>query len=283
MKMRKKIVAGLLVTAVSVSTVAFAAPILRNIQVNYDVGLKVNGSDYTITDQAIKPFKTVDGRSYIALASLNDMGIATATYANNVVSIQSKGGDTSALQNQILALSQQTSILQAEVNKLTAENTALKNQSNTGSGSGSNTSTDAFSKLSTSERRTLARDIESEIRYWRADTIFARSQRFDGSVSVNSKDVTITLTPYGGVDFSSDERSSWNSIVASSSKLGDLEDDYTYFLEDVVDELSSLLSKYGGYNVYLNIYGDADATKSIVEGEYSGSKDRYYVDVFRLA
>ena len=283
MKYNKKLVASILVATLCAGTVAFAAPAMtRNIGVNYNLKLKVNGQDYTVDDQNQRPFKTSDGRAYIAVASLNKMGIATSTYADNTVTIKnaSSGASSSELQSQLNAVIAQNNGLMTTNNNLTTENAKLKAEiealKGTSSSGSTNTSGDAFEDLRSSEKRELISDIESDISRLRATSVFQRSQRFDVSASLDDDSVSLELTP--DANWTADEIKSWNDILDDSDDYDDLEEDFEDFIQEILDELEDTLDDYSGYDLKVEIFCDTAADKMVVEGEYRASKDKIYVD-----
>lgn len=283
MKYNKKIVAGLLAASLCAGSIAFAAPAMtRNIGVNYNLKLKVNGQDYTVDDENQRPFKTSDGRAYVSVASLNKMGIATSTYADNTVTIKnaSSGASSSELQSQLNAVIAQNNSLMTTNNNLTTENAKLKAEiealKGTSSSGSTNTSGDAFEDLRSSEKRELISDIESDLRSIRATSIFQRTQRFNVSASISDDAVSLELTP--DTNWTAADIKSWNDILNKSSDYEDLEEDYEDFVQDVLDELESTLDDYSGYDVKIEIFSDTDAKNVVVEGEYRASRDKIYVD-----
>lgn len=287
MKYNKKLIASLLTATLCAGTVAFAAPMTRNLAVNYNVKLNVNGSDFTVADQNQRPFKTNDGRTYVSIASLNAMGIATATFADNTVTIKGASGGSSIggsaeLQSQISALMAQNNSLlttnnnlQTENNKLKAEIETLKKGSS--SSSSSSSSSRVFSDLSSSDRRRLESDIERDLSRVRADTIFQRNQRFGVKASLNRDTVSLDLTP--DANWTTDEIKDWNAILESSSKTRDLEDDFEDFVVDVKKELEYTLKDYKNYDIEINIFSDTKASNEVVDASYGYSRDRISVSV----
>ena len=276
MKYNKKIVAGILAASLCAGSIAFAAPAMtRNIGVNYNLKLKVNGQDYTVDDENQRPFKTSDGRAYVSVASLNKMGIATSTYADNTVTIKNVVSGSSDLQSQLNALIAQNNNLMTTNNNLLAENAKLKAEIETLKGSSSTNTGDAFKGTSRSEKSDLAKDIQRNLDT-RADTIFLRNQRFEYAASLSDTKVSLELTPQDS--WTAEDVKLWNSILASSSKYDTLEEDYTEFVEDLLDELSDILEDYKGYDVQIEIFSDSSANNLIVDAEYRASKDKIYVD-----
>lgn len=282
MKYNKKIVAGILAASLCAGSIAFAAPAMtRNIAVNYNLKLKVNGQDYTVDDQNQRPFKTSDGRAYVSVAALSKMGIATSTYADGTVTIKNvaSGPSSSEIQSQLNAVIAQNNSLMTTNNNLVTENAKLKAELETKKDNSSNTSTSTtkpFKDLRSSDKRELVSDIESDLRSIRANSTFQRSQRFNASASISDDSVSLELTPYD--NWTSDEVKSWNLILDSSSKYDDLEEDFEDFVEETVDELKSTLDDYKGYDVKIKIYSDKDAKNLVVDAEYRSSKDKIYVD-----
>ena len=282
MKYNKKIVAGILAASLCAGSIAFAAPAMtRNIAVNYNLKLKVNGQDYTVDDQNQRPFKTSDGRAYVSVAALSKMGIATSTYADGTVTIKNvaSGPSSSEIQSQLNAVIAQNNSLMTTNNNLVTENAKLKAELEAKKDNSSNTSTSTtkpFKDLKSSDKRELVSDIESDLRSIRADSIFQRSQRFNVSASLSDDSVSLELTPSD--TWSAEDVKSWNAILDSSSKYDDLEEDFQDFTEEVLDELESTLKDYKGYDVKISIYSDKDAKNVVVDTEYRASKDKIYVD-----
>ncbi len=288
MKYNKKLVASILTATLCAGTVAFAAPMTRNLAVNYNVKMNVNGSDFTVADQNQRPFKTNDGRTYVSIASLNAMGIATATFADNTVTIKgsssgSSMGGSAELQAQISALMAQNNSLLTTNNNLQTENTKLKAEietlkKNSSSSSSSSSSSDTFSKLTSSEKRDLEKDIDSDLRSFRSTASFDRGRRFEVESSISSRNsVSLTFTP--DESWTKDEITDWNDKIDNSSKRRDLEDSYEDFIKDVVGELSSTLKGYKDYDVDVIIYSDTRENNKVVDASYRSSRDRYTISL----
>lgn len=285
MKYNKKLIASLLTATLCAGTVAFAAPMTRNLAVNYNVKLNVNGSDFTVADQNQRPFKTNDGRTYVSIASLNAMGIATATYANNTVTIKgsssgSSMGGSAELQSQISALMAQNNSLLTTNNNLQTKNRELEaeiEKLKKGSSSSSSSSDRPFNGLSSSERRDLEDDINKDLRGIRANTDFQRNQRFEIKSSLSRDTVELELTPYD--NWTDSEVKEWNALIDSSSRARDLEEDYEELVEDIQDELEATLRDYKNYDIEITIYSDTKANNEVVDASYTSSRDRISVSV----
>lgn len=261
MKFNKKLMAGALAAVLMASSLAIAAPATRNLMAYYGVTLNVNGSNFTVSDDSMRPFTTQDGRVYVSIAALNQMGIVTTNYISGTktVQIKSAGTASSDLQAQINAQTAENSRLLTENNKLKLELEALKKTSS--SSSSSQTGSTKLSDISSSDRRQLERDLNSEIRSMRANSSFERSQRFDGDVSVGSRDVTFNLYPYGA-DYNKASVEDWNALVANRNQLDRLEDDYEDFMDEVADTVNAILKNYKDFNIYVNIYSSKDQKRS---------------------
>lgn len=288
MKMNKKLAAGAMAAMMMVSSVAVAAPMTRNLQANYGVKLVVDSNAFIVTDDNMRPFITQDGRTYVSIAALNQMGIATVAFdkASKTVSIKGTGGtgvtgSVAQLQAQVAAQVAENTRLLNENNTLKAEIEKLKGTS--GSGSGTSTNGTDLSKLSSSERRSLARDIEQELRYLRANTAFDRQQRLEGTVSVDSRSVSLTLypsSPYTGSTITD-----WNNLVDRRNS-NYIEDDYADFAgKDVKDMVKGILKGYSGYNINVTIYSDSKmgSNQKMVEADYNASRDRSSAAVYKIS
>lgn len=288
MKYNKKLTASVLIATLCAGSIAFAAPMTRNLAVNYNVKLNVNGSDFTVADQNQRPFKTNDGRTYVSIASLNAMGIATATFADNTVTIKGSSsgsslGGSAELQSQISALMAQNNSLlttnnnlQTENNKLKAEIDSLKKNSSSSSSS-SSSSDRPFNDLSSSDRRSLERDVDRDLARMRSDVSFDRGRRFTVTSSISKDTVSLRLTPEE--NWTNSEITDWNDMINSTSKSRDLEEDYEDFLEDVKSELSSTLKGYKNYDIDVTISSDTKDSNKVMDGSYRYSRDRYSVSL----
>lgn len=289
MKYNKKVVSGILAAALCAGSVAFAAPSMtRNLGANYNLKLTVNGQSYTVSDANQRPFKTSDGRAYISVASLDAMGIATSTFADNTVIIKGTGNsgvspaDSQSQLNAVIAqnnsLLTTNNNLQTENAKLKAEIETLKKTSSSSSNSSSSSSR-VFNDLSSSDKRDLVKDIESDLRSLRAETVFQRSQRFEVKASIDRDSVSLQLTPYE--NWTTDEVKAWNELMDRSSSEEDLIEDYEDFMDDVHDEVYSSLRNYKNFDVKVEIFSDTKSSNRVVDAEYRSSKDKVYADVSR--
>ncbi|MDO4712179.1 MAG: hypothetical protein Q4A75_09390 [Peptostreptococcaceae bacterium] len=292
MKLNKKLAAGALASLMMVSSFAMAAPDKKNLVATYGVVLRVNGSNFAVTDSSMRPFITQDGRTYVSIAALNQMGIATAAYdkASKTVSVNSSSnnnvssGNVAQLQAQVQSQTAEISRLQYENNQLKAEIEKLKGSSSTTDNKKKDTGTKELSDLSSSEKRTLVKDLEGEIKYLRANTRFDRSQKFNGQVNISSRAVEVSLYPYTGT-FTKEgaEGRDWNARVGNKRDRENLEDDYASFVEsEVRDMIKGVLKDYKGYNINLTIYTDSNMRTSMVEADYNYSKDRGTASVFEI-
>lgn len=272
MKMNKKFMSGALASLVLVSSVAAAAPATKNLVANYGVTLNVNGSNFTVSDDSMRPFTTQDGRTYVSIAALSQMGVATVNYipATKTVQIKGAGANDAAYQAQINAQTAENSRLLTENNKLKQEIEELKKGTKPGTTTGNK-----LSDLSSSDRRSVERELNDEIRYLRANTTFDRSQRFEGSASIGTKDVTFNLYPYGG-DYNKVVVENWNTMLSNRTQADRLDDDYEYFMGEIKSMVAGYLKGYGEYNIYVNIYAGKDMKSGqlMVEADYNYAKDR---------
>ena len=278
MKFNKKFMAGSLAALLAVSSIAVAAPATKNLVASYGVTLNVNGSNFTVTDANMRPFVTQDGRTYVSIAALSQMGIATVNYVPASKTVQIKGGGA-ADQAQINAQMAENARLLLENTQLKAKVKELEDKTP----SKDNSNTTKLSDLSSTDRRTLERDLNDEIKDMRPYTDFNRSQRLDGSVSIGRSDVTFNLYPYSS-DYSAADITLWNNLVGGRD-VDRLEDDYEDFMDDVVKITADILKGYSDYNVSLKIYSGKDmkSNQLMVTGDYSSSRDRTTVYVSKVS
>lgn len=291
MKFNKKLAAGALASLMMLSSLATAAPDKKNLVANYGVVLRVNGSNFAVTDSSMRPFITQDGRTYVSIAALNQMGIATAAYdkASKTVSVNSNSnnnasmGNVAQLQQQVQAQTAEISRLQYENNQLKAEIEKLKNSSSTTDNKKKDNGSKDLADLSRSEKRDLEKDIKAELKYLRSDSRFDRSQRFDGEVSIDSKSITLALVPYEG-NFSENYKTSWNNLYTEKRDRERLEEDFASFVEsDVRDILKGILKDYKPYNITVTIYSDTAMKSKIVEADYNANRDRSSASVYKIS
>lgn len=291
MKFNKKLMAGALASLMVVSSFAVAAPNKKNLVASYGVTLRVNGSNFTVSDASMRPFITQDGRTYVSIAALNQMGIATAAYdkATKTVSVNSSGGGATGgnlaqLQAQVQSQTSEISRLQYENNQLKAEIERLKGSSDKKDDKKNDKKNDgskSLSNLTSSEKRDYEKEIEKEIRFIRAESRFSRNQRFDGTANVGSRSISLTLYPYDKL--SQEEITDWNDRVKDRRLSEQLEEDYADFVSGAVkDMLKGILKDHSGYNIEVTIYTDSGMKKTMVEGEYNTSRDRSSASVFEV-
>ena len=284
MKFNKKFLSIAMTGVLLATSIAFAAPATRNLVANYGVTLNVNGSNFTVSDDSMRPFTTQDGRVYVSVAALNQMGLATINYipASKTVQLKGSAANNTALQAQVNAQTAENSRLLAENNKLKQEIEELKK----GSSSSSNKTGDKLSTLSSSERTSLAKDIRKEIRSelrLRGNSVLG-GQRFEGDATVRSNSVTLDL--YTSTDFSiGNDKTDWNDAVKTTRDRQYLEDDLEDFMdEDVRDFLDSILKDYSGYDIEVNIYPNSDykSAQLMATVDYTDSRDRVSVSVYEI-
>lgn len=285
MKFNKKLFSGLLVGALAVSSLSFAANETRKLMATYGVNLNVNGSYFTVSDSSMRPFVTQDGRTYVSVAALNSMNIATVSYDKNTrtVTINSNGSSSTVGNAELQA---QVNSQAAQIAKLQYENAQLKAELDK-KGSTTNSANGDLSKLTSSEKRSLARDLEKEIRNARANTRFGRSQRFVASAEISSKKVSINL--YQDTTLSSEDLRIWNNLASGSRTSEDMEYEYEdFFKGELMSAVKSILKDYSGYDVDVIIYSVAEPTTNttlsekteMVSMQYKYEKDRYNVYIY---
>ncbi len=288
MKLNKKIFAGALAGLIAVSSIAVAANERRNLTAYYNIKLNVNGNVFTTTDSTMRPFATSDGRTYISIAGLREAGLVSVAYDNATKTVSVKGADanaagSAALQAQVASQAAEIARLQYENTQLKAEVEKLKGTSSSSSSS-TNTGTKLLSDLSSSDRRTLAKDIQSDIRSLRADTKFDRNQRFGGEVSVDSKSVTLSLYPYSGT-FTKDvgEGKEWNEYYKNRNHRSEIEYDYASFVKsEVYDMVKAVLKDYKDYTIYVTVYTDSGLKTKILEADYNLSRNRASATMYEI-
>lgn len=289
MKLNKKLFAGLATALVLTSSASLAAVETKKLTATYGVNLNVNGTIFTVADRNMRPFVTQDGRTYVSIAALNQMNIASVNYDKNTKTVNITSGSTGSSVNSaaVAQLQAQVQSQAAEIARLQYENNMLKNSNSTNSSSSSKNEDGRkkLSDLTSSEKRELAKDIERDIRDLRAETSFIRSQRFDGSISISSSKVTLSL--YQRNQLTSDDLTKWNEYAKRSSRTSDrLEEDYIEFIDkDVRDLVKSALKDYSGYDIEVDIFsttkdGNSSDDSIMVNGRYNYNKDKTTATIY---
>lgn len=286
MKLNKKFFAGALAGLIAVSSIAVATTQKRNLTAFYNIKLNVNGNLFNTTDSTMRPFATSDGRTYISIAGLREAGLVTVAYDNATKTVSVKGAEANAagsasLQAQVATQAAEIARLQYENTQLKAEVEKLKGNS---SGSSGNSGTKLLSDLNSSDRRSLAKDIQSDIKSLRADSRFDRNQRFGGEVSVDSKSVTFSLYPYSGT-FTKEgqEGKDWNTFFNNRNHRSEIEDDFASFAKsEVYGIVKSVLKDYKDYTIYVTVYTDDKMKTTLIEADYNLARDRSSATMYEI-
>ena len=71
----KKIAVVAMASVIGVTSFSFGAGLFQNKKVSYAINMVANGSPYIVQNQALKPFATDDGYTYLSVRSLSELGL----------------------------------------------------------------------------------------------------------------------------------------------------------------------------------------------------------------
>lgn len=282
----KKIFVTTLAGVIGATSLAFGTSVFQNKKVNYAINLIANGSPYTVQAQALKPFTTDDGYTYLSVRSLSELGLVDINYApsTKTVTVNAK---QSVIPSEVEALNQRIAQLTNENAILKLENTQLKEKlssnSKDSSGSSSNSSKKSdklLNDLSSSERRELQRDIARNLQRVRLRSSDYGRSSYEADVTISRDRIKITLTDTDRLNV---ER--WNELVRGK-RASYLEDDYYDSIKDnVIDVVRDSVRNYYNYDIEVSVQATKDDSgknlQEIISANYRESSDKLKVSVER--
>lgn len=280
----KHIIATALIGVVGATSVVFGATVFQNKKVNYAINLIANGSPYVVQTQALKPFTTDDGYTYLSVRSLSELGLVDINYssATKTVTVNPKEtvkpGEVQALNDRILMLTNENERYRIENEKLKQQ---LSNKNSSSSSSSSSSSGDKLLKdLGSGDRRTLERDIARDLQRVKLSTDDYGRSIYEGDVSINRDRVRVTLSDTSRLDVQK-----WNDIV-KGRRVAYFEDDMYETLEsEVLDVVKDYLKGYYNYEISITVQASKDDNNNnlqdIVDASYKENGNKFRVSVDR--
>ncbi|MDO4792862.1 MAG: hypothetical protein Q3993_01675 [Filifactor alocis] len=279
----KHIVATMLIGVVGATSVAFGATVFQNKKVNYAINLIANGTPYTVQTQALKPFTTDDGYTYLSVRSLSELGLVDINYsaATKTVTVNPKQvikpGEVQALNDRILMLTNENERYRIENEKLKQQ---LSNKGSSSSSSSSSSGDRHLKDLDSGDRRTLERDIARDLQRVKLSTDDYGRSIYEGDVSINRDRVRVTLSDTSRLDVQK-----WNDIV-KGRRVSYFEDDMYEALEsEVLDVVKDYLKGYYNYEITITVQASKDDNNNnlqdIVDASYKENGNKFRVSVDR--
>lgn len=283
----KKIFVTTLAGVIGATSLAFGTSVFQNKKVNYAINLIANGSPYTVQAQALKPFTTDDGYTYLSVRSLSELGLVDINYApsTKTVTVNAKQsavpGEIETLNQRIAQLTNENAILKLENTQLKEKlSSSSRDSSNSSSSNSSRKSDKVLNDLSSSERRELQRDIARDLQRVRLSSSDYGRSSYEADVTISRDRIKITLTDTDRLNV---ER--WNELVRGK-RASYLEDDYYDSIKDnVIDVVRDSVRNYYNYDIEVSVQATKDDSgknlQEIISANYRESSDKLKVSVER--
>ena len=132
----KKIAVVAMASVIGVTSFSFGAGLFQNKKVSYAINMVANGSPYIVQNQALKPFATDDGYTYLSVRSLSELGLVDIDWngPTKTVTVSAKQTEDPV---QVAQLNQRIAQLTNENILLKKENEELKAKTSSGKSSDS--------------------------------------------------------------------------------------------------------------------------------------------------
>lgn len=287
----KKIMITTLACFIGATSLAFGTGVFQTKKVNYAINLIANGSPYNVQVQALKPFTTDDGYTYLSVRSLSELGLVDINYApsTKTVTVNAKQsvvpGEVEALNQRIAQLTNENAILKLENTQLkeklsNSSSNSGKSSSNSSSSNSSKKASKLLNDLNSADRRELQRDISRDLQRVRlVSSDYGRSS-YEADVNISRDRIQITLTDRDRLDV---ER--WNAIVRGK-RVSYLEDDlYDSIKENVISVVKDAVREYYNYDIEVSVQASKDDSgkglQEIITANYRESNDKLKVSVER--
>lgn len=285
----KKIMITTLAGVIGATSLAFGTGVFQTKKVNYAINLIANGSPYNVQAQALKPFTTDDGYTYLSVRSLSELGLVDINYApsTKTVTVNAKQsvvpGEVEALNQRIAQLTNENAILKLENTQLKeklSNSSANSGSSNNSSSNSSKKSSKLLNDLNSTDRRELQRDIARDLQRVRLSSGDYGRSSYEADVNISRDRIQITLTDRDRLDV---ER--WNTIVRGK-RVSYLEDDlYDSIKENVISVVKDAVREYYNYDIEVSVQASKDDSgnglQEIISASYRESNDKLKVSVER--
>lgn len=273
----KKIAVVAMASVIGVTSFSFGAGLFQNKKVSYAINMVANGSPYIVQNQALKPFATDDGYTYLSVRSLSELGLVDIDWngPTKTVTVSAKQTEDPV---QVAQLNQRIAQLTNENILLKKENEELKSKTSSGKSNGSSkksSGTELLKDMSSSDRRSLERDISSDLKNVKISTREYSSRfTFDPDVRISGNRVKLTLTAREKLD-----AGEWNDII-KGRRMSYLEEEFSDEAKDnVISVVKDLLKNYYDYEIDVTFQASkTDSSKDmkdIATANYRESSDRY--------
>ncbi len=273
----EKIAVVAMAAVIGVTSFSFGAGLFQNKKVSYAINMIANGAPYTVQNQALKPFATDDGYTYLSVRSLSELGLVDISWdgPTKTVTVRAKQTEdpvaVAQLNQRVVQLTNENIILKRENEALKSKTSSGKSSSSSGKSSG----TELLKDISSGDRRTLERDISSDLKNVKISTReYSNRLTFDPDVRISGNRVKLTLTAREQLD-----SVEWNDVL-KGRRSSYLEEEFSDEAKDnVISVVKDSLKKYYDYEIEVSFQASkTDSNKDMKEiatASYRESSDRY--------
>ena len=247
----KKIAVVAMASVIGVTSFSFGAGLFQNKKVSYAINMVANGSPYIVQNQALKPFATDDGYTYLSVRSLSELGLVDIDWngPTKTVTVSAKQTEdpvqVAQLNQRIAQLTNENILLKKENEELKAKTSSGKSSDSSNKKNKKSSGNELLKDMSSSDRRSLERDISSDLKNVKISTREYSSRfTFDPDVRISGNRVKLTLTAREKLD-----AGEWNDII-KGRRMSYLEEEFSDEAKDnVISVVKDLLKNYYDYEI----------------------------------
>lgn len=277
----KKIAVVAMASVIGVTSFSFGAGLFQNKKVSYAINMVANGSPYIVQNQALKPFATDDGYTYLSVRSLSELGLVDIDWngPTKTVTVSAKQTEdpvqVAQLNQRIAQLTNENILLKKENEELKAKTSSGKSSDSSNKKNKKSSGNELLKDMSSSDRRSLERDISSDLKNVKISTReYSNRLTFDPDVRISGNRVKLTLTAREKLD-----AGEWNDII-KGRRGSYLEEEFSDEAKDnVISVVKDLLKNYYDYEIEVSFQASkTDSNKDMKEiatANYRESSDRY--------
>ena len=277
----KKIAVVAMASVIGVTSFSFGEGLFQNKKVSYAINMVANGSPYIVQNQALKPFATDDGYTYLSVRSLSELGLVDIDWngPTKTVTVSAKQTEdpvqVAQLKQRIEQLTNENILLKKENEELKAKTSSGKSSDSSNKKNKKSSGNELLKDMSSSDRRSLERDISSDLKNVKISTREYSSRfTFDPDVRISGNRVKLTLTAREKLD-----AGEWNDII-KGRRMSYLEEEFSDEAKDnVISVVKDLLKNYYDYEIEVSFQASkTDSNKDMKEiatANYRESSDRY--------
>ena len=277
----KKIAVVAMASVIGVTSFSFGAGLFQNKKVSYAINMVANGSPYIVQNQALKPFATDDGYTYLSVRSLSELGLVDIDWngPTKTVTVSAKQTEdpvqVAQLNQRIAQLTNENILLKKENEELKAKISSGKSSDSSNKKNKKSSGNELLKDMSSSDRRSLERDISRDLKNVKISTREYSSRfTFDPDVRISGNRVKLTLTAREKLD-----AGEWNDII-KGRRMSYLEEEFSDEAKDnVISVVKDLLKNYYDYEIEVSFQASkTDSNKDMKEiatANYRESSDRY--------